>query len=273
MRTSHYRPPPPLSDFVDLFWWMKDYCQPHNKERLLPDGSMELVINLTEDRARIYDPRDTSQYHTLKGALVVGAHSEFFVIDTTGQRSVVGVHFKPGGAFPFLGLPACELHNTLLSLETLWGAQAGELRDRLLEAGTPQAMFRILEESLLAQVARRLGRHPAVAFALREFGSVPHTRTISEVTGQIGLSAKRFIQVFNDEVGLTPKLFCRVRRFQRVVWRLHNGEPVEWAAVAADCGYFDQAHFIHDFRAFSGLNPTTYVSQKTDHLNHVPLID
>jgi AraC-like DNA-binding protein len=272
MRSLHYIPRPPLSDFVGLFWFYEDYRQPHKKERLLPDGSMELVINLREDQTRLYDRHDTDQVRTLGGSLIVGAQSEFFVIDTAEQASVVGVHFKPGGAFPFFGLPAGELRNSHLSLDTLWGALAGELRERLLEAATPQAMFCILEEVLLAR-ARRLERHPAVKFALREFYGIPHTRTISEVTAQIGLSAKRFIQVFDGEVGLTPKLFCRVRRFQKVLRLVRAGRRVEWAGVAADCGYFDQAHFIRDFHAFSGLNPSAYLAQHTEHLNHVPIID
>jgi AraC-like DNA-binding protein len=266
-------PAPPLSEFVGLLWLYEGYHQPHQKERLLPDGSMELVINLNQDLTREYDPRDTGRFRTLRGSVVVGAHSEFFVIDTAEQHSVAGVHFKPGGAFPFLGLPAGQLHNTLVSLEDLWGRRADQLRERLLEAGTPQAKLRVLEQALLAQAARRLERHPAVAFALREFHGLPHTRTIAEVTGQIGLSAKRFIQVFSGEVGLTPKLFCRVRRFQRVLRRIGTGRPVEWAAVAVDCGYFDQAHFIRDFHAFSGINPSAYLAGRTEHLNHVPLLD
>jgi len=273
MRAHHYVPPPPLQDFVALLWFYEGYEQPHKKERLLPDGSMELVINLDEDRTRIYDCHDTEQFQTLRGTLIVGAHSQFFVIDTDQQHAVMGVHFKPGGAFPFLGLPAGELRNMHVSLEDLWGAQAAELRDRMLEAPTPQAKFRILEQMLLAQAARRLERHPAVAYALTEFCGAPHTRTISDVTAQIGLSAKRFIDVFGDEVGLTPKLFCRIRRFQKVLRLVRGGQRVEWAGVAADCGYFDQAHFIHDFRAFSGLNPSTYLAQRTEHLNHVPLIE
>lgn len=272
MRFHHYTPAAPLSDFVGLLWSYEGYLQPHKKERLLPDGSMELVINLNEDVERIYDPHDPEKFHTVRGPLVVGAHSEFFVIDTAGQYSVVGAHFKPGGAFPFIGLPASELHNALVSLEDLWGGQAGMLRDRLLEAPSGAARLRVLEGALLAWAADRMQRHPAVAFALREFRGLPHTRTIAEVTGQIGLSAKRFIEVFSAEVGLTPKLYCRVRRFQRVLRAIDIGQPVEWAAVATDCGYFDQAHFIHDFRAFSGLNPTAYLAQRTEHLNHVPLI-
>jgi AraC-like DNA-binding protein len=271
MRFFHHIPAPPLSDFVAMLWSYEGYHQPHDKERLLPDGSMELVINLDEDLVRVYDPRDTAKFHTLRGSIVVGAHSEFFVIDTAQQHSVAGVHFKPGGAFPFLDLPAGELRNTLVSLEDLWGPRAGQLRERLLAAATPEARLRILERALLAQAAGRLDRHPAVAFALREFHGLPHTRAIADVTGRIGLSAKRFIQVFSGEVGLTPKLFCRIRRFQRALRRIDAGRPVEWTAVALDCGYFDQAHFIHDFRAFSGINPSTYVAQRTEHLNHVPI--
>ncbi|HUE23766.1 MAG TPA: helix-turn-helix domain-containing protein [Bryobacteraceae bacterium] len=273
MASYHRFPAPPLSEFVELLWLYEGYRQPHQKERMLPDGSMELVINLNEDLVRVYDPHDTGKFRTLRGSVVVGAHSEFFVIDTAEQHSVAGVHFKPGGAFPFLGLPAGELHNTLVSLEDLWGRVADQLRARLLEAVSPQARLGVLEEALLAQAGRRLERHPAVAFALHEFHGLQTTRTVAEVTGQIGLSAKRFIQVFSGEVGLTPKLFCRVRRFQRVLRRIGMARPVEWAAVATDCGYFDQAHFIHDFRAFSGINPSTYIAHCTEHFNHVPLID
>lgn len=92
-------------------------------------------------------------------------------------------------------------------------------------------------------------------------------RTIGGVTGQIALSQKRFIQVFHEEVGMTPKLFCRVRRFRRI----HRAGRVDWAQTALDCGYYDQAHFINDFRAFSGLSPTAYLDQRSDQPNHVPL--
>jgi AraC-like DNA-binding protein len=225
-------PRPPLSDFVDMFWLCEGYAPPHEKERLLPDGSMGLVINLREDKLRVYDRQNTDQFRSFRGCVISGPHSEFFVLDTAQQSSVMGVHFKPGGAFPFFNLPADELHGVHVSLDTLWGARAGDLREQLLEAKTPAAKFRVLEKALLAQAARPLARHPAVAFGLNEFQGVPHTRTISDVTEQIGLSPKRFIQVFSEEVGLTPKLFCRVRRFQRVLGLIGRRQRVEWADVA-----------------------------------------
>jgi len=234
---------------------------------------MTLVVNLNEDEARVYDRRDPSRFQTTRGALLVGVQSEFFVIDTAEQASVIGAHFKPGGAFPFFKLPAGEFHNQHLSLDLVWGTDARDLRDRLLEAATPEGKFQIFEECLLAHASKPLLRHPAVSFALNEFGDVRRAPSIAHVTDQIGLSSRRFIDVFNDQVGLTPKLFCRVRRFQKVLRRIGMGRELNWTRVALDCGYFDQAHFIHDFRAFSGLSPTAYAAHRTEHLNHVPILD
>jgi AraC-like DNA-binding protein len=265
-------PPPPLSNFVEILWFYDGYfAGSHNKERLMPDGSIELVINLKEDEARIYDRENLDKCERLPGALVCGPHSSFFVIDTAQQDSVIGVHFKPGGAFPFFKMPAIELHNLHVSLEDLWGQQAGLLRERLLEAQTPQKKFQVLEECLLARAFKPLERHRAVDHALGLFRNIHTAPAMTELADQIGISSRHFIQLFSNEVGLTPKLFARVRRFQQVLQNIRTGVEFSWVDMAASCGYFDQAHFIHDFKEFSGINPTTYLAQKTEHLNHVPI--
>jgi AraC-like DNA-binding protein len=272
-------PRPPLSQFVHLLWLYEGYTQPHAKERILPTGEMELVINLLEDESRVYDPDNTNRCQTFPGALVSGAHSTYQVIDTAEQSSVIGVHFRPGGAFPFLRMPAGELRDTTISLDTLWGRTALNLRDQLVAAPSHQDRFEILEQVLLAELLRGASktilqdRHAAVQFALRWFVAKPHVTTMANVSRRIGLSPKRFIQVFRDETGFTPKVFCRIRRFQQALDRMEGRKSVEWVSVAQDCGYFDQAHFIHDFRAFSGINPSAYLRQQTPHRNHVPLVD
>jgi AraC-like DNA-binding protein len=265
-------PKPPLSSFVDLFWFYDGYSPgPHKKERLMPDGSVELVINLKENEARIYDRQNLDQFNRFPGAVLCGPHSNFFVIDTEQQGSVMGIHFRPGGAFPFFKLPAGELHNMHVSLEDLWGRKADLLRQQLLEAPTPREKFRTMEECLLAQALRPLERHRAVDFALHLFGKCHAAPAMADVSDQIGISSRRFIQLFANQVGLTPKLFCRVRRFQQVLQTIRTGKDFDWVDLAAGCGYFDQAHFIHDFKAFSGINPTTYMSARREHLNHVPI--
>jgi AraC-like DNA-binding protein len=272
MQSFTHFPHPPLNKFVDLLWFYDGYSPgPHSKERLMPDGSIELVINLKQNEARIYDREKLDQYTRLPGALLCGPHSSFFVIDTAQQASVIGIHFKPGGGFPFFKMPACELHNLHVSLEDLWGHEAGLLRERLLEAQTPQEKFQVLEQCLLEQAFKPLERHRAVDCALGLFRNIHTAPAMTDLADHIGISSRRFIQLFSNEVGLTPKLFARVRRFQQVLQNIRTNADFSWVDMAASCGYFDQAHFIHDFKEFSGINPTTYVAHKTDHLNHVPI--
>jgi AraC-like DNA-binding protein len=145
------------------------------------------------------------------------------------------------------------------------------MRERLLVAATPEAKVRVLEEALLAAAGGIPERHPAVAFALNAFHSAAETQKIRAVAEQIGISPRRFIEVFRKEVGLSPKLFCRVRRFQKVLRMISAGRELDWAEIAVTCGYFDQAHFIHDFQAFSGINPSSYLADHIEHLNHVPI--
>jgi len=88
------------------------------------------------------------------------------------------------------------------------------------------------------------------------------------VTAQIGMSAQRFIEVFRAEVGLPPKVFARLVRFQHAVDRIKTGTPIDWADIAVGSGYFDQPHFIHDFREFSSVSPSAYLRQRRSR-NHV----
>jgi len=272
IRLTHV-PGPPLSQFVHMLWLYEGYTQPHAKERVLPTGEMQIVINLLEDRTCIYGRDDTDRCQTFRGSVLSGAHSEYQVITTAMQASVIGVAFKPGGAFPFLRMPAGELRDTTVSLDMLWGGAAATLRDRLLEAPTHRDRLRILEHALLSELASGFDQHRAVDFALCRFMDQTHAVTIAGVTDQIAMSPKRFIQAFRDQTGFTPKVFCRIRRFQQALDRIAGVKTVDWANLALDCGYFDQAHFIHDFRAFSGINPTTYLAHQTPHRNHVPLPD
>lgn len=271
MTYREYIPDSPLSGLVELFWLYDGYAPPHSMERVLPTGTVEIVVNLRGEALRVYDAGAGGRFESHRGPLVCGAFSAPFAIDTAQQASIMGIHFKPGGLFPILGPVVGELGGTHVTLGTLCGSAADELWDRLLEARTPETRFLILEQFLLARVARSPAPHPAVALALDEFRCVPGARTVAEVADLAGLSPRRFAELFRREVALTPKAFCRVQRFQRVLRLIERDPSVDWAGLALACGYYDQAHFNRDFRAFSGITPGTYLGLRTDHINHVPL--
>ena len=259
-----------LRPFVDQIWRYDGLVQEHDLERVLPTGTMQIIINLADDTSRKYDRDDPRRVETHHGAIVSGPHAGYFIIDTAEQVSVLGISFTPGGAAPFLDMPASELRDLHVSIENIWGNVARQLREQLLEAEDSDP-FGILEDWLLARGNGGLGRHPAVAYALTQFSGVPHTRSISDVTDRVGLSPRRFIELFDAEVGLTPKLFCRIKRFQHAIRIVHQAEVIDWADLGAMAGYYDQSHMIRDFQEFSGLNPSAYLKQRGPHLNHVPL--
>lgn len=276
-----YIPPPPLGAFIRCFWYSKNAPMPsaagagvvrtHTRERLLPNGEASIVFNLRNDEMRLYDADDPQRFESCGLAGLTGARTRAIAIDTIAEECVVGIQFQPGGTFPFFRMPAGELANRSVVLEDLWRGAPAEMRERLLEAESVDAMFAMLERALMAQLVRPLELHPAIAFARMKICRAPQVATVSGVTEQIGLSQRRLIELFREQMGLTPKAFCRVRRFQRVLESVHRRKHVDWAEVALDGGYYDQAHLIHDFQRFSGLTPAAYLASATEHLNHVPM--
>lgn len=282
-----YVPLPPLAPLIRCFWYWDGAPhhpgsptpdvpgtptpQPHTRERLMPNGEASIVFNLRDDGIRVYDADDPSRFASCGLVGLSGARTSCCAIDTVTEDRVLGVQFRPGGAFPFFRVPAGEVANRSVALEDLWRGAPGEIREQLLAAPSVDAMFAILECGLLAHLVRPLELHPAIEFARDHICRAPHIATVSGVMEHIGLSQRRLIELFRDQVGLTPKAFCRVRRFQRVLEAVHRKKSVEWVQVALDGGYYDQAHFIHDFQGFSGLTPAAYLARATEHLNHVPM--
>jgi AraC-like DNA-binding protein len=266
-------PGPPLADFVDWFWHYEGFCPDHGKERVLPHGAMELVIDLQEGPKRLFEREDHDRFREYRRGWISGAHSEYIVIQATRNSSMMGVRFRPGGAYPLFGFPMTELQDAVVELEAVWGAEAGGLRDQLIGQRGPNQRFAVLEAFLRARLRSAPPCPRVVTAALRAFGGAPHLETVSQVAHHAGLSHKQMIHQFSRWVGLTPKLFCRIRRFQAVLERIEAGRPVDWADLACACGYYDQPHFVHDFTAFSGLNPTRYLLAYDGTFNYIPIRD
>jgi AraC-like DNA-binding protein len=250
-------PQRPLSDFVGLLWYWRGHESAYSKERVLPSGTVELVVKLGKGRA--------------SDAGISGPKSRYFVIERRTEDELLGVHFKQGGGFPFFNFPIAELHNGGGSLAAIWGEKStGEMVELLHEALTIDEKFRLLEKWLMGAVCHSLEQHPAVSYAIEAFQHDPLLSS-ADMAEKVGFSQRRFIELFRSDVGLTPKLFCRVRRFQQVIRAVENREEVDWADVALSAGYYDQAHFIHDFQQFSGLTPKQYLPLRTGHSNHVKI--
>jgi AraC-like DNA-binding protein len=248
-----WRPGIALAPYVEMLWCYEGYEATHRQERVLPNARFQLIIDLA--------PRPGP-------SIIVGMRTRYSILETASVQSVIGVVFRPGGARHFFDAPADEFCNRPVALDQVWSSASDKLRDRLLEATGPAARLRLLE----ADLQRRLGQvtelHSAVRYALGEFGRDPYAAGILKMARDTGLSRRRFAGLFREQVGLTPKLYCRLCRFQQVVRRIASGAPINWAQVSLDGGYYDQAHMAHEFREFSGVSPGAWRASERPFLNH-----
>jgi transcriptional regulator GlxA family with amidase domain len=157
-------------------------------------------------------------------------------------------------------MPADAFHDKNVSLDLIWGSMVRTLRDRLRSANEPAKKFKILEVALLSRINERVQLNTAVRYALLEFARRSQVPMVRELAHEAGLSRRRFAQLFREQIGLTPKLYCRLQRFQNALKQIGSGASVDWAQLALAAGYCDQAHMAHEFRDFSGLSPSAYLA-------------
>ena len=233
---------------------------------ILPDGAMELIINLGDPQTLC--ALDSPNKRTVfRRSWISGERTEPILIDEAGYVHLVGIRLRPGGAWPFLGIPLGEFSGQVVELDDVLGPEINKLRDFLGEQTTDDTRFDVLEGWL--RTRQRTSPTPAVRYALRAIQDGADPVRIGRMAEEIGISHKHLLREFDRCVGLTPKTFARLCAFQRVIRSVGHRTGVEWAETAAKCGYYDQAHLIREFRAFSGLTPATYLLRRGPFLNYL----
>jgi AraC-like DNA-binding protein len=228
---------------------------------------MQVLINLSRDY--LTDCReDGSAIQQQPGSIVMGARARFEVIDTADLCELAGVVIEPGGFGGLFRERADLLFEQSVALDSLWRDE--RLAEGLHCAGTPAGKLDQLEEALGRLVRHTSRRCEAADHALSLFRG--RRLSVAQCARTVGLSERRLSQVFREEVGVSPKTWCRIQRFQAAIKALHDGVDMPWAELALSCGYYDQAHFANDFKAFSSIDPTTYSAQKLRWRNHVPMV-
>jgi AraC-like DNA-binding protein len=263
MRSAERTVCPALRPWVDKLWAFEGEFE-FALERVLPSGLTEVLINLAEDETRTY-PNGPAGPARHAAAVAQGPRTAPVIIDTAEQRRVVGVVLRPGAARVLLGVPAAELVGEHVDLAVLW-PDGAVLRESLL-AATPEEWLAIVEDRLVARLDRAALPEPAILDAARALDA---GATVSAVHARVGMGRKRFTRLFREAVGLTPKRFAGIRRFRRVLAEVQRGGTIDWAGLAAECGYFDQPHLIADFRRFAGFTPSRY-QPRQDAPSHVRL--
>jgi AraC-like DNA-binding protein len=229
---------------------------------------MHIAFRLSDNPLYIFSDLCDGRGHSIGQAVLGGARAGFYVRDTTKPMRSVGAVLRPGSAAVLFGATAEAFAERHTPLGDLWGQFAASAREQLLEARSPQQQLDLLENILAARLPRVRGLHPVVAQALETFATVPDVRS---AVRRSGYSHRRFIALFRQAVGLTPKVYCRLRRFRRVIDCIKSGRVGSWASLALAAGYSDQPHFIREFREFAGVTPDEYRQISPQFAFHVPV--
>jgi AraC-like DNA-binding protein len=263
-------PLPSLRPFVKTLWVSEttaaNVAAP--RERVLGTGGAHLSFRLEGPPLVLYDDADEAVGRRIGHCIVGGPRAGYYVRDVSRPSRGVGAQLHPGAASLLFGVDADELAERHTALEEIWGPSAATARERLLEARSPDAELATLEALLAERLPRVRAIHPAVSHALGRFTA---NTDVGQVVKDSGYSHRRFLALFRRSVGLTPKLYCRVLRFQRVLARLEKQPEASWVDVALDAGYSDQPHFNHEFREFTGLSPSRYRRLAPVWSHHVPI--
>jgi AraC-like DNA-binding protein len=247
----------PVSAFVQSYWLLEDNSPPQSSiQRIVPDGCPELILNL----GRPFEGQKEGCWSSQPQFFFAGQITRPMFIRSNGAAKVLGVRFHPFGARRILKVPAHETTDLVLPLEDVAPELQRELR-RLneLDSITQQLAFvqQVLRESSLAN------QDGQVEAAVNRMIASPIVADLGQVAAFANLGLRQFQRRFKKEVGMSPKLFCRIQRFQRVFQAL-NVPQSSWVDAAMHCGYYDQSHLIRDFKDFSAETPAELLVAESD---------
>jgi AraC-like DNA-binding protein len=265
----------PLNHFIENFIYFDGISASHNLDRFLPDGNSEIIIDLTEKSQSIYDNETLQEIQTCRQAWVSGVRTRPITIPSGKGSRMLVIAFKKGKAFPFYPFPLSELTDIVADADQVFGRHFHDLREQLLAAKSIDGMFELVEVFLLQQAGDAICEDIAtrcIDFALSSIVHKPTLRRLHQLSDEIGYSQKHFIDLFRGQVGVSPKQYLKIMRFQKAISAIENNASIQWSQIALESGFYDQAHFIHDFKLFSGFTPNEYAKRKNSTLNYVPVL-
>ena len=259
MEYREIKPNAAASRFIKCYWLLEDDSPAAggDVQRIIPDGRTELIFNLGQpfasDQGGVWKIQPQS--------FIAGQITGPLLLRSEGPAKILGIRFHPHGAAQVLGMTVRELTDAAVALDDI----SPRLYQRFARLGdlSPSQGLAALDNIVNECTREHDEEDVVVSTAVEAFERVGGLMSIEDMADHVGLSQRQFQRRFLDAVGILPKLFCRMQRFQRV-FRAMESSHVDWVNAAISCGYYDQAHLIRDFREFSGKTPTTLLAEEID---------
>lgn len=251
-----YSPDRQISAFVKLFWSLDapGTALPE-RQRIVPDGCMEMIFHYgdlfrqyTEEGSSLIQPR----------SFVFGQITRQLEIAPTGVTGIIAARFSPDGFAPFSAMDIASLENRAVPLTELFGKMGGQLERDVIAATTNEQRIKLIEQFLVREletprVVDNISRS-SVDLLLKLKGQV----SVDELANQVGVNRRQLERKFSTVIGLSPKQLSKMIRLQAALKMMEHQSFTNLTALAYECGYFDQAHFIKDFKEFTGMSPRQF---------------
>lgn len=261
-----YSPCPKLSGQVHYHWSLEGSLPDEGagRERIFPDGCIELLFHYGDPFLK-YDTAVLS--HIQPKAFIHGQIKQFIEIAPTGNVGIFSTRFTPAGLQPFIGFDVSSFTGRTLTVAEIWGDEGTELENAMLECGTNKERVSLIEGFLYARLAGSTTNNPDVAYCVAALLESGGAIAIEKLAYELEIGQRQLERKFIAAVGLSPKFLARIIRFQNTLQLIKSKEFKSFTNVAYDGGFYDQAHFIKDFREFTGLNPRQYFKEDLEMAN------
>jgi len=261
MKYFEIKPNPILANIVKCFWFLeKDYSAGSTvNETVFPDGCIDFIFQSGGDDLRIdLNGRLIRQ----PSSFIIGQQNQTVVFTSTGTTSMIGVRFYAYGAYPILQLPISQLTNQIVDLRDVLGKPTISLSEKA-NALSPLDTIRELENFLIKQLTDSKPDTKRIQSATHLLFQQSGGTDIAELARYTNLSIRSLERGFQEAIGYSPKALARVIRFNRIKDAIIIDPSLNFTDLSHQAGFFDQAHFIHDFKQFSGKTPSAFAEAVT----------
>jgi AraC-like DNA-binding protein len=255
-------PPKKLAGFVRSFWTLENEASPDKPyiHRVMADGCAEMVFHYQTRFDEIFS-RDNTETSFHSGLHSQAQHFRRFIVHQ--PFGIFGVYLYPFALPMLFSMPSDALSNEMPDLQTLMGDEGKFLEESIMVAKNNDERVLILCKFLEKRITKNYHEEPAVFSTIRHIIHNKGIASIQKLADQSCLSTRQFERKFKAFSGFSPKLYARIVRFQSAM-EMYGDQEKSLTAIAYDSGYYDQSHFIHDFKEFSGLHPKSFFSGKTE---------
>jgi len=268
MTYNTYAPSKPLEKYIKYYWTLEHAgtSNPPGPERIFPDGCVELMFHYG-DVFRKYIGGD--EVYTQSKSFIHGQLKHFIEVEPTGKIGTLSIRFTPAGLHRFLPINIDDITERDVSVADLWGRSGTLLEEQIMEAPATAVRIKIVENFLVERLTFVHNRQDIIGHCVCAISTSRGFVSIEKLSGDLNIGKRHLERKFLNAVGLPPKLFTRIIRFQHALNVLDKRPKGTLTELAYDMGFYDQSHFIKDFKEFTGLNPKQYFVSDLEFAKHL----